>query len=242
MASSGGSKAGKSARPKSQPKVKAKPTVTKKPELRLSTQGRSALANPAPQMPTATKVADSAPAPREPIGPRKWVIVQLSSNGEREKNIPVIIRAARQILRDKTIEVCVPAVSQKVRDDSHTMFYWDGYVFIEYRQGCPYLKLNETTYFANVLCQPGFGMGRQRVFSFLMDKDLEPMRRGLENMKLGEFSEKDDVKIVKGQFKNLLGRVSYVHENGENVQVYVGLRSKQILMDFPSSYLVKVIS
>jgi transcription antitermination factor NusG len=120
------------------------------------------------------------------------------------------------------------------------MFYWDGYVFIEYRQTCPYLKLNETTYFASVLCQPGHGSGRQRVFSYLSDKDLEPMRRGLESMKIGEFAAEDEVKIVKGQFKNLLGKVSFVHENGENVQVYVGLRSKQILMDFPSSYLMRI--
>lgn len=171
---------------------------------------------------------------------RKWVIVQLSSNGEREKNIPTIIRAARQILGNKNIEVCVPAVSQKVRDDSHTMFYWDGYVFVEYIVGISYLKLNETTFFQSVLCQPGSGSGRQRAFSFLHDSDLEPMKRGLENMKLGSFKEEDEVKIIKGQFKNLIGRVSFIHEGGENVQVYVGLRSKQVLLDFPASYLVKI--
>lgn len=185
-------------------------------------------------------VPPSAPSP--PSALRKWVIVQLSSTGEREKSIPAIIRAARQILGDKTIEVCVPAVSQKVRDDSNTMFYWDGYVFIQHVEGRPYLRLNETMYFQSVLCQPGYnsGGGRQRSFSFLTDKDLEPMRRGLENMKLGEFSEDDDVKIVKGQFKNLIGKVSFVHDGGENVQVYVGLRSKQMLIDFPSSYLIKI--
>jgi transcription antitermination factor NusG len=168
------------------------------------------------------------------------VIVQLTSNGEREKNIPTIVRAARQLLGDKNVEVCVPAVSQKVREDSHTMFFWDGYVFIEYVEKLPYMRLQETTYFQAVLCQPSPLNYRQKVLSFLRDKDLEPMRQGLQNLKLSDFSEEDDVKIVKGQFKNLLGKVSYVHEDGENVQVFVGLRSKQILMDFPASYLVKV--
>lgn len=168
------------------------------------------------------------------------MIVQLTTTGEREKNIGMIVRAARQLLGDKSIEVCVPAVSQKVREDSHTMFYWDGYVFIEYVPGRQYLKLNETTYFQSVLCQPGAGSSRQKAYSFLNDKDLEPMRRGLASMKLGSFAEDDDVKIIKGQFRNLMGKVSFVHEGGENVQVYVGLRSKKMLIDFPSSYLVKV--
>jgi len=176
----------------------------------------------------------------DPSVSRKWVIVQLSPSGEREKNIPSIIRAARHILQDKNIEVCVPAVSQKVREDSHTMFYWDGYIFVEYTEGRNYLKLNDTSYFQNVLCHPGLTANKQKRYSFLTDKDLEPMKRGLQNMKLSEFSEDDDVKIIKGQFKNLIGKVSFVHENGENVQVFVGLRSKKILMDFPSSYLAKV--
>ncbi len=175
-----------------------------------------------------------------PIILKKWVIVQLSSNGEREKNIQAIIRSVRHILQNKKVEVCVPAVSQKVRDDSHTMFYWDGYIFVEHIEGLPYLRLNETVYFQNVLCQPGLNKNKQRVFSLLHDKDLEPMKRGLESMKVCEFSENDDVKIMKGVFKNLLGKVSFVHEDGENVQVFVGLRSKQILMDFPSSYLVRI--
>lgn len=176
--------------------------------------------------------------PIDPTLPRRWVIVQLTSNGEREKNIASIVKAARQLLGRKDVEVCVPAVSQKVRDDSHTMFYWDGYVFIEFVEGLSYMKLQDTTYFQAVLCQPI--QNRQRKYSFLRDEELEPMRAGLQALKFGEFQEDNEVKIIKGQFKNLIGTVSFVDDAGENVQVFVGLRSKKILMDFPSSYLVKI--
>lgn len=178
------------------------------------------------------------PVPNDP-SVKRWVIVQLSSSGEREKNISQIIKSARQILSNKTIEVCVPAVSQKVRDDSQTMFYWDGYVFVEYQEGVQYLKLNETSYFQSVLVKPVSIGSRQKLFCFLSDKELDPMRRGLQNMKIGEFGEDDKVKIIKGQFKNLLGEVSVVYDGNEFIQVSVLLRSKKILIDFPASYLVK---
>ncbi len=136
--------------------------------------------------------------------------------------------------------MCVPAVSQKVREDSHTMFFWDGYIFVAHIEGLPYLRMNETTYFQNVLVKPGIVKGKQRSFSFLDDSELEPMRRGLEQMKMGQFQEDDEVKIIKGEYKNLVGVISCVYEDGESVQVYIALRSKKILMDFPASCLVRI--
>lgn len=222
MASSGGSKG------KTRPKPVQKPAKPAKP-------------NPKPAPRQAKPARASQPPPPPPPPPSKWVVVQLSSLGEREKNIPIIVRSARQILGVKDLEVFVPAISQKVRDESQTLFYMDGYVFIKYAEGVQYMKLQETTYFNTVLCKPSFVNGeRKRAYAMLEDKDLEPMKRGMETLRIGEFSEDDDVKIVKGSFKGLPGKVSFVHDGGEHVQVYVGLRSKQVLMDFPASYLVKL--
>jgi len=172
----------------------------------------------------------------EPEGPKKWVIVQLTPAGEREKNLSSIIKAVRHILNDRTIEVCIPAVSQRVRKDLLTTFYWDGYIFVKFVEGRKYLKLNDTTYFHSVLCKPG----HSRLFSCLDDKDLEPMKRGLEKIKLNVFEEGDMVVIVKGQYKNLPGRIVMIYEGNENVQVYVSLYSKQVLIDISASYLMKV--
>lgn len=167
----------------------------------------------------------------------KWVIVQLTSLGEREKNIQLIIRSVHRIL-GKPLEVFVPAVSQKVRDESQTMFFMDGYVFVSHVENVPYLKLADTTYFSSVLIQSVIVDGvRKRTFSLLDDKDIAPMKAGMQKLKLGSFKEGQSVKIVKGNFKNLQAEISYVHEDGEHAQVHVKLRSKPILIDFPVSYL-----
>lgn len=181
-----------------------------------------------------TKTKTSSIPPSAPI---KWVIVQLTSLGEREKNIQSITRSAHRIL-GKPLDVFVPAVSQNVRDESQTMFYMDGYVFIRHEDGVQYLKLVDTMYFSTVLIQTSTINGeRRKVFSLLDDKDIAPMRVGMQTLKLGSFKEGQYVKIVKGNFKGLQAEISYVHEDGENAQVHVKLKSKPILIDFPVSYL-----
>jgi transcription antitermination factor NusG len=176
-----------------------------------------------------------APSVPRPGGP--WVIIQLSPTGEREKDLPTIVRAAQRGL-GRPVEVFVPAISQKVRDESQTLFYMDGYVFIRFEEGVNYNKLQDTTYFGQVLTQPG--PTRSKVYAMLQDKELDPMRVGMNQMKVGGFAEKDTVRIIQGNFKNLRAEVSYVHDGGEVVQVFVSMRSKKVLMDFPASYLHKI--
>lgn len=192
--------------------------------------------------PAKEAVTESGRTVSLPASPgSKWVIAQLSSLGEREKNIGLIMRSARQLLGRKDIEIFIPAISQTVREESQTLFYLDGYVFIKYIENVPYMKLHETTYFSTALSKIMHVNGeRKRVFSLLDDKDLEPMRRGMEALRVGVFKENDDVKVIKGTFKGLLGKVSFMHESGEHVQVHIELRSKPQLIDFPASYLTKV--
>lgn len=196
---------------------------------------------PLPKPPPKAKASPRLPADAvsvPPPPPSKWVIVQLTTAGEREKDLALLTRSVQRILGRKQ-DVFIPAVSQKVRDESHTMFYMDGYVFVRHDEGVPYLRLQETTYFNHVLTKPGPDRGR-RIFCLLDDRDLAPMRRGMQDMKLGEYSEGQKVKIIKGNYKNLQAVISYAHDDGEHVQVYVDLSSKKILMDFPTSYLVKL--
>jgi len=181
------------------------------------------------------------PPPLPAIVPKwKWVCVELSSNGEREKNIPAIIKSARQILGKPDIEVFVPAISQKVRGETQTMVFMDGYVFVRFYENIQYIKLQDTAYFRSVLCTTS--SGRKYQYSLLDDKALEPMRVGVQKLKLGQlhYEVGDSVKVIKGDLKNLIGRISEVYST-ELVQVSVDhLRSKPIMMDFPVSYLTKI--
>lgn len=186
----------------------------------------------------ALKPPKVALVPVLPAPPAKWVVIQLTSLGEREKNIDIITRAVRRFLGD--VEVFVPAVVQKVREESHTMVYMDGYVFVRFSETVNYLKLQDTTYFKSVLCTPG-GNGK-RTYCLLDDFVLDGMRDGVKNLKTkgDEYSVGQDVKIIRGQLKNLRGKVMLVYEDGQRIQVHVPLTSKPVLIEFPPNYLEKV--
>ena len=163
---------------------------------------------------------------------KQWVVVQLSPTGEREKNLKSLEKAITRSLKSPLM-VFIPAASQKAREDEQTIFYLDGYIFVEFKPNVPYHKLNGTHFFELVLSHRRTGL------QLLKDKDLQPLRNGVEALKASHFMVGDDVKVLKGTFKNLSGTVSFIYENGETVQINLKLSSKPVLIDYPSSYLVK---
>jgi transcription antitermination factor NusG len=177
----------------------------------------------------------------------QWVVVQLTPVGEREKNLQLIIRSARQILKNKDIEVFVPAINQKGQDDSLTTWFSEGYVFIKYYPDIGYHKLSETNYFSSVLStMTQVNREKKRMYSLLSDKDLAPMRTGMQDLKTvsSKFREDQEVKITKGNYKDMPGTIAQIYEGGEKIQVFVHLKSIKgggIFMDFPASYLQKVV-
>lgn len=166
----------------------------------------------------------------------RWVVVGLSTAGERETDIDAIARAVKRIL-GRDIEVFVPAVSKQAREESHTAVYMDGYIFIRYQDGVPYTKLQDTTYFAQVLCSSSRGVV---TYSTIDDFVLDPLRKGVKNLSMCKFATGDPVRVIKGEFRNLRGTVRMIHKGGETVLVDVSQRSKPMLIDFPAIYLQKV--
>lgn len=165
----------------------------------------------------------------------EWVIVSLSPTGERETNLELIRKSIFKLLKTTSLEVFIPAISQTVRGESETMFYMQGYIFIKYIPGVSYFRLKETQYFNEILSSYH---NRKIRYKLLKDSELNKIRTGVENLKLSEFKEGDEVYINKGDFKNLPGIIKFVY-NSEKVQVFVDLRSKQLLIDSPSIYIQK---
>jgi len=163
----------------------------------------------------------------------KWVVLQLSSSGEHEKSISVLEKSVLRILRQQ-VSIFIPAANQKARDDTNVQFIMDGYIFVEYKPEVPYNRLIGTTYFETVLSNS------RRQYQLVTDAEILPIRRGVEKLKKSGLNVGDHIKVAKGSFKNLVGYVSSVYDDGENVQVSVGLVSKPLLIDYPASYLVKL--
>jgi len=168
----------------------------------------------------------------------KWVIVELSPNGEHDGDVETIKSNIRRILKIKDIQIFIPAMSKKIRDDSQTLFFMDGYVFVEYRDNVQYLSLRDTAFFNDVLCNLTRSHNSVPSFSLLNDSDLDPMRDGLDQMQRRIFKIGDIVKVIIGSYKNLRGEVSIVYDE-HTVQLSVNhLDSKKILIDFPTTYIV----
>ena len=166
----------------------------------------------------------------------KWVVVGLSSAGERETNIEAMTAVIRRVLGAK-LEVFVPAISKKAREESQTTFYMDGYIFVKYQDGISYTKLQDMAYFDHVLCCRSKGVIS---YSLVEDEVLNPLREGVENLSTCIFAIGDHVKVVRGEFRLLKGVVCVIHDGGETVLVDVSQRSKLMMIDFPVTYLEKI--
>ena len=170
----------------------------------------------------------------------QWVVVQLSPAGEKETDISVLKRAAKRILRRDDVDMFIPAISQAFRDESQTLFFMEGYVFFRYVFGIPYLRLRDTAFFSDVLVTTSkTGGNGEPEYALLDDSKLNLMREGMDDLRVGEYACGDTVKIIDGSYKNLKGTISVVYDSKQVVQVSVVLRSKQMLMDFPVTYIEK---
>lgn len=159
--------------------------------------------------------------------------------GEKEENVSVLAAAVRRLV-GHPVEVFVPAVSQKGVGESNTMFYMDGYAFVEFKPGINYLKLRETTYFRDVLCAPGSKTSDPK-YSLIDDKELNPVRAGMDEFKKKPFEVGQPVVVTQGFYKNLRGLISLVYEEDDRVQIHIKhLDSKPLMMDFPMTYLEKI--
>jgi len=203
-------------------------------------KGKSKVKKPEPVPKPQIKARRNSEIPKPPDPNSesiKWAIVELTSTGEKEKNLSLVIKSIRHLLKSK-VEVFIPSVSQKVRDESHIMPYLEGYIFVRHTEGTNYSRVQDTMYFRSVLSRP-VDSARKRILCLLDDKDLDRTRDGMKKVGSGVFKENENVKIVRGNYKNLIAQVIQSYEDGQHVQVYVKLSSKQLLLDFPVSYLVK---
>lgn len=169
------------------------------------------------------------------LSSRHWIIVELTSIGEKETNLDNFRKSVYKLLGRKDLEVFIPAVSHKVRDEQQTFVYMEGYIFVEYNPEVPYLKLKDTTFFKDVLCEK---RGRKIKYSVLKDSELDSTREGLKKFKVHRFEEGQRVRVVKGNYKNLKGTVTELYD--DIIQIIVQLRSKKLLVEFPPTYLEAV--
>jgi transcription antitermination factor NusG len=153
--------------------------------------------------------------------------------GERENKPEAISRAVQHILGQ--LDVFIPAVSEKRQAEEHTVYFMEGYVFVEYRPNIQYLKLLEIPFFKSVMCHRGERSGGEPSYSLLDDKVLDPIRTGMQEMKCRALKVHDHVRVNRGTYKNMHGVVDMIGPDG--VLVNAKLTSKPLKIEFPASWL-----
>lgn len=173
-----------------------------------------------------------------PIFTDEWVVVQLSSSGEKEKDIDLIYKSIYIALGYK-VDIFIPAVVQKAHEDSQTLRYMEGYVFIKYSPSIHYGKLNDRGFFSKVLCS--FDSKKNKRSYHLLNNDvIDVMKKAVQDLKIREYVENDKVRVINGTYKNMTGVIGGVDYDKSIASVIFNFRSKKSIIEFPFSYLEKI--
>jgi len=134
----------------------------------------------------------------------------------------------------RSCEVFIPAVTSSIRDTHRTIYYIDGYMFIEYKHDINYNKILEYEVVEHILTDLG-----TRNYSFISDKEIQKMKEEMDIKikNINRILAGDEVVVVSGTYKNIQGIVTKI--DGDTAYVEISLRSGDRIIDFPLNYLTK---
>ena len=165
-----------------------------------------------------------------------WVVLELTPRSEGE-DPDVIRRSIHSSLKNKDIEVFVPAAVTQVGDDRVVHYLVEGYVFVCFDPEVDYMRLEGSRFVQSVLSSGG---GPQRSFSTVGDADIERMRAQIAKQVDQGIGVGDTVMISSGAYRHIEATVIEEILETQTVQVHVKLRSKETIVTLPRSFLTVV--
>lgn len=167
---------------------------------------------------------------------RGWVVVELSSQGEKEiEEIPGILK---KILASKSSEVFIPIFWSEESICKEKFHLFDGYVFC--KSDCPeenFFSIEDDPHFRCILTNLRDGI---RVIEFVPESKIKSLKNQLSKLVLKDIDEGDFVEILDGTCKSLKGEVLNKDDHIALVSIS-DLRSTELLIEVPISSLKKVL-
>jgi len=172
------------------------------------------------------------------VAKREWVVLELSPQGEDE-DPEVLSSALVRLIRDKAVEIFIPA-SISIQGDSRVIHKLiDNYVFI--RRTLPdnaFLRLEGTKYISSVLTIARSDKKTTvREMACVQDSDIERMRKQIHVETEQGIEVGDEVQVMSGAYKGINGRIIEEIPENDSVQVFIKLRSKEAIVTLPRSFL-----
>lgn len=162
-----------------------------------------------------------------------WLIIELSDFID---NISYKdIETALLTVFGNEIEYFIPIHYEKIGSYTSTSTLIDGYVFLK---NCisvqeNLINLKDQKLFSKVLYEKG-------KFVTIDSKKIAGLKRKLKNTLKKRFIPNDKVKILDGVFKNLVGEVIGVEDQGRKIMVKIKRVSREMIAPIPSTLLEKV--
>lgn len=168
----------------------------------------------------------------------QWVIVELSSRGEKKDK-----HELEEVLQDRVdrdVEIFIPSTSFWKNDDCVTIWLMEGYIFFE--AGHPasfYFDLEGSPYISKVLTRDD---PSGRYLLYIDQEEIESLKSRLREQSMKNIEEGDQVEIKEGTYESLRGEVFDLPEDQEEVYVKVTELGAldEIIIEIPEAFLEKV--
>ena len=163
-----------------------------------------------------------------------WLILELSDfiDNITYKDIETALIST---FGDKA-EYFIPIHFEEMGSYTSTSTLMDGYVFLKNCidvQEC-LVNLKDQRLFSKILCEKG-------KFVTIDSRAIAGLRMKLKNTLKKKFTTGSQVKILDGVFKNLIGEVIGIEDQGKSVIVKIKRVSREIIAPIPATLLEKVI-
>lgn len=160
-----------------------------------------------------------------------WAALELTTRGETEKNINLLVELIRKQIQNPTVEIFVPIYYENEEFYEKNVSLFTGYFFIKHDPSVSYHKLKGTKFFEGVVCDPA-----TRTVKILPAADVQLLKdkfnkilQDASNVKVGQ-----TVTILDGLYKNLTGKVSKVIKKDQMCIIKItSLKSRKIEVSAP---------
>jgi transcription antitermination factor NusG len=160
--------------------------------------------------------------------PNEWVIVELSDMIENPSYFE-IENAVTAVFGDD-IDFFIPIYHEKMGSYVSTSTLMQGYVFIK---DCEEVRSALVNVKDHRLFQGALTYGGK--IQTIPSTTIAGLRKKLKNSLKRKFESGKKVKIIEGAFKNLVGEVVGIEDDGMSIMVRINLVSRELLAPIPAT-------
>lgn len=161
--------------------------------------------------------------------PEPWVALELTSKGETEKNINILVGLIKRAYVG--CEMFVPIYYENEDFFEKNIYLLKGYIFIKHDPKFDYYQLKDSKYFNGAVFNPS-----TYCIDLIPEEDINKLKDQFNDLVAESFKVRkgQTVKILDGLYKNLTGTVKKVIKKKQSCIIKItNLKSRKIEVSAP---------